>query len=348
MRILVTGDKGYIGTILVPMLLEKGYDVVGLDSDLFEQSTFGSFTSPITSIRKDIRDVTRADLQGFDMVLHLAALSNDPLGDFAPDTTYAINHRAAVRLAELSKEAGVERFVFSSSCSNYGAAGDIPVNEESELNPVTPYGVSKMYVERDVQKLADDHFTPVFLRNATAYGVSPRLRFDLVLNNLVAWAFTTGRVYIKSDGTPWRPIAHIEDISRAFVATVSAPREVVHNQVFNIGRTSENYRISELAEIVEQVVPNCAVEYAPGGEPDKRCYRVDCSKAENNLPGYDPQWTARKGAEELYNAYKDIGLVLDDFEGNRYKRIAHIKYLIANGQLAPDLRWAATESAPGA
>ena len=347
MRVLVTGDKGYIGSILVPMLIKQGYDVVGLDSDLFHESTFGAFQSPIISHHKDIRDVTLADLEGFDAILHLAALSNDPLGDFQPELTYEINHRAAVRLAVLAKEAGVNRFIFSSSCSNYGAAGETPVTEESQLNPVTPYGISKMRVEHDVQQLADEDFTPVFLRNATAYGVSPRLRFDLVLNNLVAWAFTTGRVYIKSDGTPWRPIAHIEDISRAFCAALAAPREAVHNQIFNVGRTAENYRISELAEIVEQVVPNCVVEYAAGGEPDTRCYRVDCSKAENRLPGYQPQWTARKGAEELYNAYKEIGLVLDDFEGNRYKRIAHIKHLIASGLLGSDLRWKTTELLTG-
>jgi nucleoside-diphosphate-sugar epimerase len=300
----------------------------------------------IPTIQKDIRDVVAADLDGFEAVLHLAGLSNDPLGDLNPSLTFDINYKASVRLAELAKQVGVERFIFSSSCSNYGAAGDAPVNETSEFNPVTPYGSSKAMTEMDVTKMADDNFSPTFLRSATAYGVSPRLRFDLVLNNLVAWAITTGKVHIKSDGTPWRPIVHIEDISRAFLAVLHAPREVIHNESFNVGRTQENYRISEIADIVKATVPGCEIEYAEDAGPDLRCYRVDCEKIAKTLPEFQPQWTAKKGAEELYNTYKKVGLTLDEFEGERYKRIAHIKYLISDGLLDQNLRWQQAALAP--
>ena len=287
-----------------------------------------------------------SDLDGFDAVIHLAGLSNDPLGDLNPALTYDINHLASVRLAELSKKAGVERFIFSSSCSNYGAGGEDLLNEQSPFNPVTPYGISKVRVEQDVAKLADDNFSPTFLRNATAFGVSPRLRFDLVLNNLVAWAFTTGRVYIKSDGTPWRPIVHIEDISRAFIAVLHADRVLVHNQAFNVARNEDNYRIRELADIVKETVPGCVIEYAKDAGPDKRCYRVDSSKILRTLPEFKPCWNARKGAQELYAAYKKVGLRLEDFEGPKYKRIDHIKSLLNSGRLSPDLRWKQEAAVP--
>ena len=339
MKVLVTGHKGYIGTVLVPMLLAQNHEVVGLDSDLFERCTFGENIPEIPEVRKDVREVEAADVEGFDVILHLAGLSNDPLGNLNPDLTFEINHRASVRLAKLAKEVGVPRFVFSSSCSNYGAGGEDLLNESSAFNPVTPYGKSKVMVEQDVSQLADDNFSPTFLRNATAFGVSPRLRFDLVLNNLVAWALTTGRVYIKSDGTPWRPIVHIEDISRAFIAVMNAPRELIHNEAFNVGRNEDNYRIRELADIVEDVVPGCTIEYAADGGPDKRCYRVDCSKILNTLPEFKPQWNARKGAEELLAAYQKIGLTLEEFEGERYKRIAHIQKLMRENLLDESLRW---------
>jgi nucleoside-diphosphate-sugar epimerase len=339
MRILVTGHKGYIGTVMVPMLLKKGYEVVGFDSDLYQSSTFGDGIVEIPELRKDIRDVELKDLEGFEAVLHLAGLSNDPLGNLNPNLTHQINHLASVELAKLAKQAGVPRFIFSSSCSNYGAGGADWLDEQSAFNPVTPYGVSKVKVEQDVSQLADDNFSPTFLRNATAYGVSPRLRFDLVLNNLVAWAFTTGQIYIKSDGTPWRPIVHIEDISRAFIAVLEAPRELVHNEAFNVGRNEDNYQIRDLAEIVKQTVPNCKIEYAPDAGPDKRCYRVDCSKVAQTLPNFQPQWNARKGAVELYEAYQKVGLTLEEFEGPKYQRIAHIKYLLSSGKLDENLRW---------
>ena len=324
---------------MVPMLLDKGYDVVGLDTDLYARSTFGKGIVEVPELKKDIRDVKIQDLEGFDAVLHLAGLSNDPLGNLNPKLTEEINYRASVEVAKLAKKAGVKRFIFSSSCSNYGAGGEDWLNEESAFNPVTPYGVSKVKVEQAVSQLADDNFSPTFLRNATAYGVSPRLRFDLVLNNLVAWAYTKGLVYIKSDGTPWRPIVHIEDISRAFIAVLEAPKELIHNEAFNVGRNEDNYQIRDLAEIVRETVPNCRIEYAPGAGPDKRCYRVDCSKIANILPNFKPQWDARKGAAELYEVYQKVGLTLEEFEGSKYQRIAHIKYLISNELLNSELRW---------
>ena len=344
MRVLVTGHNGYVGTVLVPMLLKSGHDVVGLDTNLYQAATFGDedAVAAVPAINKDVRDVTHADIDGFDAILHLAGLSNDPLGDLNPELTYEINHQASVRLAEIGKEVGVERYIFSSSCSNYGAGVDDWLTEELAFNPVTPYGRSKVMVEQDVAKLADDSFSPTFLRSSTAYGVSPRLRFDLVINNLTAWAYTTGLVYLKSDGTPWRPVVHIEDMSLAFVAALNAPRELVHNEAFNVGRPEENYRIRELAEIVAEVVPNSRVEFAEGASADKRNYRVDSSKIARTLPEFKPQWTARKGAQELYEAYQRVGLQLEEFEGPRYRRIDHIKMLISEGRLDNRLRWRTT------
>lgn len=346
MRVFLTGHKGYVGTILVPMLLEAGHDLVGVDSDLYEQCTFGDEKAiqAIPEMRKDIRSIVKSDLEGFEAVIHLAGLSNDPLGDLNPESTMDINHAASVRLARLSKEAGVKRFIFSSSCSNYGAAGENMINEESDLNPVTPYGISKVRVEDDVSKMADSDFSPVFPRSATVYGMSPRLRFDLVVNNLVAWAYTTGKVFLKSDGSAWRPLLHVSDMARAFVAILDAPREAVHNQKFNVGRTDENYRIRDVADIVGETVPGSRVKYADGAEPDQRCYKVDCDKLPQRVPEFKPQWTVRQGAEELYAAFRKEGLALEDFEGNRYKRVAHVKHLISAGRLDETLRWKGTES----
>ena len=338
MRVLVTGHKGYIGTVMVPMLLKEGHDVVGLDSDLYVRCNFGKYEDIVPNIQKDIRDVELSDLQGFEAVIHLAGLSNDPLGDLDPKLTFEINYMASVNLAKLAKEAGVKKFVFSSSCSNYGASGDDLINENAEFKPVTIYGRSKVLVEKDVSKLADTDFSPTYLRNATAYGVSPRLRFDLVLNNLVAWAYTTGQVHLKSDGSPWRPIVHIEDISRAFIAVLNSPTELVHNKAFNVGVTEENYQIRDIAKIVKDTVPGSKLEFAMNAGPDKRCYRVDCSEA-LKLHGFKPKWNATLGAKQLYKTYKKTGLELDDFEGPRYKRVDHIRQLLSTGELDPTLRW---------
>jgi nucleoside-diphosphate-sugar epimerase len=339
MRVLITGHKGYIGSVMAPMLVKEGFDVVGLDSDIFEDCAFSDPIIEIPEIRKDIRDVVLEDLLGFQAVIHLAAISNDPIGNLNPQLTYEINHLGSVNLARLAKQAGIEQFLFSSSCSMYGAAGDEALTEEADFNPVTPYAHSKVLVEQDVARLASDTFSPTYLRNATAYGASPRLRFDLVINNLVAHAYTTGLVYLMSDGTPWRPVVHIRDISQAFIAVLKAPRQVVHNQAFNVGMNSENYRVRELAEIVQKVVPNCRIEIAPGAGPDKRNYRVDFSKIARELPGFKPEWTARRGAEELYQAYQQVDLQQADFDGPRFKRIDHIKGLLASGRLGEDLRW---------
>jgi nucleoside-diphosphate-sugar epimerase len=337
-RILVTGHNGYIGSILCPLLAEAGHEVVGLDNYLYEACTFGEDVPDVPALRMDVRDAEPADLEGFDAVCHLAAISNDPVGDLNAETTYDINHRAASRLAAVAKEAGVERFVFSSSCSLYGAHGDDFLDESADFNPVTAYGHSKELAEKDMRALADDGFSPTYLRNATAYGVSPRLRGDLVVNNLVGYAVTTGEVLIKSDGTPWRPIVHIEDISRAFLAVLDAPRERVHDRAFNVGRTDENYRISEIAEVVAEVVPESRVVYAEGGGPDTRCYRVDCERLREAVPAFRPRWTLRRGVEELYAAYVEHGLTLDDFLSSRFLRIKHVKELQAAGRLDEALR----------
>ena len=339
MKVLVTGSLGYIGTVLVPMLVEKKHEVIGLDTDYYERCTFTGEVPSKEVIKKDVRDVQIEDLAGFDAIIHLAGLSNDPLGDYRPELTEIINGKASVRLAELAKKAGVERFLFASSCSNYGAAGDDFLDEKAPFNPVTPYGKSKAKVEEALRKMAGDDFSPVYLRASTAYGVSPRLRFDLVTNNLTAWAFTTGKVFLKSDGSPWRPIVHIRDIALAYIAALQAPRDLIHNEAFNIGTTTENYQVREIAQLVKEVVPNCRVDFAAGASPDKRNYRVNCDKIASTLHEFKPQWTARRGIEELYNEYKKTGLTLDEFEGPKYMRIAHIKGLIEEGRLDESLRW---------
>jgi len=340
MSVLITGHRGYIGSVLVDLLKAAGHEVAGADTQLYKDCTFGGNTDGgIPTINRDIRELSPTDLEGIDAIAHLAGICNDPLGDLLPEATSEINHAATVRLAEIAKTSGVRRFIFSSSCSVYGAAGEDWIDEQSKPNPITPYGVSKWRAEVDLGRLADARFSPVFLRSATAYGFSPRIRFDLVLNNLTAHAFTSGKVLLKSDGMAWRPIVHIEDIGRAFVAALEAPVETVYNEIFNVGITTESYRIREIAQIVEETVPGSRVEFAAGAGPDKRTYRVDCSKIARLLPNFRPQWTARRGARDLYKRYSEHGLLLEDFEGARYQRLAYLQSLMARGAINNSLRW---------
>ncbi len=338
MRVMVTGHRGYIGAVLVPRLLEAGHEVTGLDVDLYRGCDFGAAPREVPALELDVRDVEPEHCEGFDAVIHLAALSNDPLGDMNPELTYDINHRASVRLARAAKEAGVARFLFSSSCSLYGAGGEAPLTEEAGFHPVTAYGESKILVEQDLAKLADDEFSPVSLRNATVYGASPRLRADLVVNNLVGYAFTTGEVLIKSDGSPWRPLVHVEDVSRAFLALLEAPRSAVHAEAFNVGRQGENYRIRDVGAIVEAGVPGSRVAYAPGASADTRNYRVDFSKLERAVPAFRPGWTVERGVAELLEAYRRTGLDRAAFLGPRFYRIQTVKARQAAGELDAELR----------
>ena len=340
MRVLVTGSNGYIGSVMMGLLREAGHDVTGLDSCFFEGCALGAHEENGALVRKDVRDVEAADLEGFEAVLHLAALSNDPMGNLVPDVTYEINHRASVSLARAAREAGVSRYVFSSSCSMYGAASPEDVLDESaNFNPVTAYAESKVFSERDISELATDDFHPTFLRNATAYGVSPQLRADLVVNNLVGWAFTTGEVMIKSDGTPWRPLVHVEDICRAFAAVLEAPIERIHNEAFNVGRNGENYQIRTIADFVRETVKGSKIQFAEGAGPDTRCYRVDFSKIERQLPEFKPQWTVPLGVTQLYEAYQRHGLTMEQLEGHRFMRINHLRDHLDAGRLDPTFRW---------
>ena len=339
MRVLVTGHKGYIGSVMVPLLIDAGHEVVGLDTGLYEACSFGDRRQDVAGVRLDIRSVEPHHLDGFEAVLHLAALSNDPLGDLNPQLTYDINHLASVRLARAAREAGVERFLFASSCSLYGASGTgAPLTEDAPFNPVTPYGESKILVEQDVTRLATPDFSPVFFRNATAYGVSPHLRVDIMVNNLVGYAVTTGQVLIKSDGSPWRPLVHVEDICRAFLATLEADRLRTHNQAFNVGITEENFRVREVAEMVEAVT-GCQATFAEGASADARDYRVDFSRIQRVLPEFQPRWTVQKGVEELYEAYRRYDLTEDEFLGGRYVRLNEIRRLQSEGRLDDELRW---------
>lgn len=340
MRILVTGSQGYIGSVLVPALRQAGHTVVGLDSGFFADCLFGSdLQEDGELLNVDVRDVRQSDLNGFDAVVHLAALSNDPLGNLDPQLTTEINFEASLRLARLAKQAGVERFVFSSSCSSYGAGGATLLDEEAPCFPVAPYGESKVRTDAELGKLADDRFSPVSMRNATAYGLSPRLRLDLVLNDFVATACATGCVSIKSDGLAWRPVVHVEDICRAMLAVIEAPRSAIHNQAFNVGRTDENFQIRDLADVVARTVPACRVEYASGGTSDPRCYRVNCDKLLRVLPGFRLQWNVSRGVRQLYEGFSAAGIAGDALHGMSFFRLRKLQHLLSTGRIDSTLRW---------
>ncbi len=343
MKLLVTGVEGYIGCLLAPWLQARGHELVGLDTGFYRDGWLFSDQSLVPgfprTINRDIRRIEAADLQGVDAVVHLAELSNDPLGENDPDLTHQINHRASVRLAELAREAGVKRFVYTSSCSVYGVAdGAEPMTETSPTNPQTAYAVCKTLVERDVSAMAGPNFTPTFLRNATAYGASPRMRFDIVLNNLCGIAATTGKIVMTSDGTPWRPLVHVLDICEAIACALEAPRDAVHGEVFNVGHDADNYQVREIAQIVADVYPGCELSFGPAGG-DNRSYKVSFAKIHGQLPGFRCSWDARKGAAQLRKVFDRIGMDAELFQARPFTRLKQLKYLTSTGQLDPKLFW---------
>jgi nucleoside-diphosphate-sugar epimerase len=339
MRVLITGHAGYIGAVMTPFITKAGHDAVGLDTGYFEGCDFGPAPAPVEELTLDLRDVRPEHFEGFDAVIHLASLSNDPLGYLDPEITYGINFGGSLRLALAAKEAGVSRFLFSSSCSLYGKAGSTPLDETATFAPLTPYAETKAWFERALSPMADDDFSPTYLRNATAHGASPRLRGDLVVHDLIGSALTTGEVLIKSDGTPWRPLVHVEDICRAFLAILEAPREVVHDEAFNVGQDDQNFQVSDIAELVAEAVPGSAVTYAEGGEPDSRSYQVDFSKIHTQIPAFKPEWDLRASIIDLVGAFRRQGITIELLSGPHHTRLRRIEELRHDGLLDEELRW---------
>lgn len=339
MKVLVTGTEGYLGCLFAPLLMERGHEVTALDTGFYKAGWLYNGTQfTAKTINKDLRHVTVEDLQGIEAIVHMAELSNDPAGQLAPNITYDINHKGSVRLAELAKQAGVRRFVYMSSCSVYGVATEGDVTEASPVNPQTAYAECKALVERDLPKLADDNFSPTFMRNATAFGASPRMRFDIVLNNLAGLAWTTKEIKMISDGTPWRPLVHALDIAKALICVLEAPRDIVHNEIFNVGDTANNYQVKEIAEIVAETFPGCALSFGDQGS-DNRSYRVSFEKINTRLPGFKCDWDARRGAQQLYNIFKQIDLSQEMFQYRGFTRLKQLEYLIGTQQIDQDFFW---------
>ncbi|BAY07960.1 NAD-dependent epimerase/dehydratase family protein [Calothrix sp. NIES-2098] len=339
MKVLVTGTEGYIGSLLAPLLIQQGYEVIAVDTGFYKVGWLYNGTElTAKTLNKDIRNIQPSDLEGVEAVVHMAELSNDPLGQLAPNITYDINHKGSVNLAKLAKAAGVRRFIYTSSCSVYGFATEDYVNEESAINPQTAYAKCKALVEQDVKLLADDGFSPTFLRNATAYGASPRMRFDIVLNNLAGWAWTIKEIKMNSDGTPWRPLVHLLDICKAIICTLEAPRDVIHNQIFNVGDTNSNYQVKQIAHIVADVFTDCQLSFGKH-DPDNRSYRVSFEKINQNLPGFKCDWDAQSGAQQLFNVFKQIDMSKETFEFRGFTRLKQLEYLIRTQQLDRDFFW---------
>jgi len=340
-KIIVTGHNGFIGSLLVPLLVKKGYEVIGIDTNYFgKECEFYSKTNEIKEIKKDIRKITEKDIEGAYAICHLAALSNDPIGDINPELTYAINYKASLRLAKIAKTVGVEKFIYSSSCSLYGVSNSTKaLTEKADFNPVTAYAKSKVKSEKDIYPLSDNNFSVTFLRNATAYGISPKLRLDLVVNNLIGWAITTGKINILSDGTPWRPLIHAEDIARAFIAVIESPQEKVNKQSFNVGINSENYQIKDIAYIIKEVMPECEVTIDTENAVDSRSYKVNFDKIKRVLPNFEPKYDLKKGIEEIITAYKKYEMDTEKFNSRYFIRLKQIKYLMNNNKIDKKLYW---------
>jgi nucleoside-diphosphate-sugar epimerase len=340
MKVLVTGTEGYLGSLLPPLLLERGHEVTGVDTGFYKVGWLYNGTDfTAKTLNKDIRNITVEDLQGIEAIVHMAELSNDPTGQLSPNITYDINHKGSLRLAKLAKEAGVRRFVYMSSCSVYGVATDGEVTEKTPVNPQTAYAECKTFVERDVTPLADDDFSPTFMRNATAFGASPRMRFDIVLNNLAGLAWTTKEIKMTSDGSPWRPLVHALDICKAIVCALEAPRDIVHNQIFNVGDTANNYRVKQIAEIVAEVFPGCKLSFGEQGS-DNRSYKVSFEKINTLLPGFKSDWNAERGAKQLYDVFSQIDMTEDVFQARGFTRLKQLEYLIRTQQIDKDFFWA--------